>query len=63
MTVIEQVEVDDGDDNEEKLRKCKVREKYWQKQLKCMEITGGLNRREELSITLSNNTYTRVDTA
>ena len=63
VTVIEQVKVDDGDDNEEKLRKCKVREKYWQKQLKCMEITGGMNRREELSITLSNNTYTRVDTA
>ena len=47
VTLIEQVEVSPSDDNSEKLRKCKMREHHWQKELKCMELTGGFNRREE----------------
>ena len=47
VTLIEQVDVSPSDDNTEKLRKCKVREHHWQKELKCMELTGGFNRREE----------------
>ena len=50
VIIIEQVEVDPGDDNDEKLRKCKIREHYWQKELKCMAITGGFNKRQEPSI-------------
>ena len=37
--------VDENDSQEEKERKCELREKYWQSQLKTFERYGGLNKR------------------
>ena len=45
VTLIEKVVVDENDSQEEKERKCELREKYWQSQLKTFERYGGLNKR------------------
>ena len=44
--LIEHVKVDRADDPETRLNKCMVREGFWQKQLRTMEIHGGLNKRD-----------------
>ena len=44
--LLESVKVDPNDDKIERLKKCKVREGWWQKQLCTMEISGGLNKRD-----------------
>ena len=44
--LLESVKVDPNDDKITRLKKCKVREGWWQKQLCTMEISGGLNRRD-----------------
>ena len=45
VTLIEKVVVDTNDSQEEKERKCELRERYWQSQLKTFERYGGLNKR------------------
>ena len=45
VTIIEQVEsCNNWENGETRLAKCKVRENYWQNQLKTMTIWGGLNK-------------------
>ena len=45
--LIEHVKFTDTDSEEEKVRKCRIREVYWQNQLGTMQIYGGLNKRDE----------------
>ena len=44
--LLEHVKVSPSDDTDIRLKKCKEREEWWQKQLCTMEVSGGLNRRD-----------------
>ena len=46
VQILESVRVEPNDDTDTRLKKCKIREGWWQKQLCTMEVTGGLNRRD-----------------
>ena len=46
VVIIEEVKMCKGDNNETRLRKCKLREAYWQNQLQTLYETGGLNKRD-----------------
>lgn len=46
VTLIDVVETEFGDDTDIRIRKCKLREAYWQNQLKTFSCFGGLNKRD-----------------
>ena len=46
VQILEWVKVEPEDDLTTRLKKCKVREGWWQKQMCTMEATGGLNKRD-----------------
>ena len=46
VIIIDQVEINDLDSSDKKLRKIKEREAYWQNQLRTFADHGGLNKRD-----------------
>ena len=57
MTIIDQVEMNQNDSDDIKLRKLKEREAYWQNQLKTLSCHGGLNKRDARKETSSRSYF------